>query len=81
MSLPPPKQLEKLRTALHAKAKAFPDWLEERAKEIQDKTSQPQPLRRVWIPKLDGNGRRLRFWVTHSVVRIGECVCGTSRKS
>jgi RNA-directed DNA polymerase len=106
MSLQPPPQLEKLQTALHAKAKASPDdrfyalydkryrwdvlvhayercqankgaagvddqafrdieaygvrrWLEELAKEIQDKTYQPQPVRRVWIPKPDGQQRPL----------------------
>ena len=106
MSLPPPKQLEKLQTALHAKAKACPDyrfyawydklyrwdvlsfayercranqgaagvdgqtfqdikeygekrWLEELAKELQEKTYQAKPVKRVWIPKPNGQQRPL----------------------
>jgi RNA-directed DNA polymerase len=34
-------------------------WLEELAKEIQEKTYQPQPVKRVWIPKPDGKQRPL----------------------
>jgi RNA-directed DNA polymerase len=106
MSLQPPEKLVKLRTALHAKAKAAPTyrfyllydklyrwdvlvfayercrankgvpgvdgqsfqdikeygekrWLEELAKELQDKTYQPSPVKRVWIPKPDGKQRPL----------------------
>ena len=106
MSLEPPDKVRKLQTALHAKAKAAPDyrfyllydklyrwdvlayaylrckanqgaagvdgqtfldieaygerrWLEELAKELQDKTYQPSPVQRVWIPKPDGKQRPL----------------------
>ena len=106
MSLEPPEKVRKLQTALHAKAKATPDyrfyllydklyrwdvlayaylrcqanqgaagvdgqtfldieaygerrWLEELAKELQDKTYQPSPVKRVWIPKPDGKQRPL----------------------
>jgi RNA-directed DNA polymerase len=106
MSLEPPDKVRKLQTALHAKAKATPDyrfyllydklyrwdvlayaylrckanqgaagvdgqtfldieaygerrWLEELAKELQDKTYQPSPVKRVWIPKPDGKQRPL----------------------
>src|SRR5271169_6540165 len=34
-------------------------WLEELAKELQDKTYQPSPVKRVWIPKPDGKQRPL----------------------
>jgi RNA-directed DNA polymerase len=34
-------------------------WLEELAKELQDKTYQPRPVKRVWIPKPDGKQRPL----------------------
>ncbi|MGH7174169.1 MAG: group II intron reverse transcriptase/maturase [Gemmataceae bacterium] len=106
MSLATPFKVEKLRTALHAKAKASPAyrfyvlydkvyradilahaydrcranqgaagvdgqtfanieaygterWLAELAKELQDKTYQASPVRRVWIPKPDGRQRPL----------------------
>jgi RNA-directed DNA polymerase len=106
MSLEPPEKVGKLQTALHAKAKASPDyrfyllydklyrwdvlayaflrcksnkgaagvdgqtfadieaygerrWLEELAKELQDKTYQPRSVQRVWIPKADGKQRPL----------------------
>jgi RNA-directed DNA polymerase len=106
MSLQPPQPLEKLQTALHAKAKAAPSyrfyalydkvyrkdvlafaylccrsnqgaagvdgqtfadiqaygegrWLEELAQELKDKTYQPQPGKRVWLPKPDGSQRPL----------------------
>lgn len=106
MSLQPPATVEKLWTALHAKAKAAPSyrfyslydklyrwdvlrhayerckankgkagvdgqtfddiaaygerrWLEELAKELHDKTYQASPVRRVWIPKPDGQQRPL----------------------
>jgi RNA-directed DNA polymerase len=106
MSLQPPNKVEKLQTALHAKAKAAPSyrfyllydklyrwdvlafayercranqgaagvdgqtfqdikeygekrWLEELAKELQEKTYQASPVKRVWIPKPDGNQRPL----------------------
>ena len=32
-------------------------WLEELAKELQDKTYQCSPVKRVWIPKPDGKQR------------------------
>ena len=106
MSLQPPKKLEELQTALHAKAKAVPTyrfyalydklyrwdvlvhaylrcrsnkgaagvdgqtfadiekddakrWLEELAKELQEKTYRASPVKRVWIPKPDGKQRPL----------------------
>jgi RNA-directed DNA polymerase len=34
-------------------------WLEELAKELQDQTYQPSPVKRVWIPKPDGKQRPL----------------------
>jgi RNA-directed DNA polymerase len=34
-------------------------WLEELAKELQGKTYQPSPVKRVWIPKPDGKQRPL----------------------
>lgn len=34
-------------------------WLEELAKELQDKTYHPSPVKRVWIPKPDGKQRPL----------------------
>ncbi len=34
-------------------------WLEELAKELQSKTYQPSPVKRVWIPKPDGKQRPL----------------------
>jgi RNA-directed DNA polymerase len=34
-------------------------WLEELAKELQDKTYQASPVKRVWIPKPDGKQRPL----------------------
>jgi RNA-directed DNA polymerase len=106
VSLQPPMKVEKLQTALHAKAKAAPAyrfyvlydkvyrgdvlafayercranqgvagvdgqsfqdieaygerrWLEELAKELQEKTYQACPVQRVWIPKPDGKQRPL----------------------
>jgi group II intron reverse transcriptase/maturase len=106
MSLEPPEKVGKLQTALHAKAKAYPDyrfyllydklyrqdvlthayercranagaagvdgqtfadikeygeerWLGELAKDLQSKTYQAAPVKRVWIPKPDGKQRPL----------------------
>lgn len=106
MSLAPPTTVEKLQTALHAKAKEAPKyrfyalydkvyrrdvlahayerclankgasgvdgqtfidieaygrekWLGELSEDLRKKTYQPQAVRRVWIPKPDGNKRPL----------------------
>jgi len=106
MSLKPPEKVGKLQAALHAKAKASPDyrfyllydklyrrdvllhayercrqnaggpgvdgqtfadieaygvaaWLEEMARELQDKTYRAQPVQRQWLTKPDGKQRPL----------------------
>jgi group II intron reverse transcriptase/maturase len=106
MSLQPPAKVGKLQTALHAKAKAAPNyrfyllydklyrqdvltyayercranqgaagvdgqtfadiqeygearWLEELAKELQGQAYRASPVKRVWIPKPDGQQRPL----------------------